>query len=47
VKGTNRQNVVGIEAFEALEPFHKELEEYYATASEPGSKLWVFRKSCG
>lgn len=45
VKGTNRQNVVGIEAFEALEPFHKELEEYYASVSDPSSRLFYERRS--
>lgn len=30
-KGTNRQTEVKIEAFESLSPFHKELEEFYAT----------------
>jgi hypothetical protein len=30
IKATNRQTEVKIEAFEALSPFHKKLEEYYS-----------------
>jgi hypothetical protein len=30
-KGTNRQTEVKVEAFESLNPFQKELEEFYGT----------------
>jgi cold shock CspA family protein len=29
IKGTNRQTAVQVEAFESLQPFHKQLEEFY------------------
>jgi cold shock CspA family protein len=46
IKGTNRQTEVKIEAFESLNPFQKELEEFYATfgkAREP--RLYYERRS--
>jgi cold shock CspA family protein len=45
-KGTNRQTEVKIEAFESLNPFQKELEEFYSTFGknhEP--KLYYERRS--
>jgi hypothetical protein len=31
IKATNRQTEVKVEAFESLQPFHKQLEDFYNT----------------
>lgn len=45
IKATNRQTEVKQEAFVALEPFQKRLEEFYASISAPGQKLYYERRS--
>jgi AIPR protein len=45
IKATNRQTEVKVEAFEALEPFHKELEAYYGTYATNGERLYYERRS--
>ncbi len=46
IKATNRQTEVKIEAFEALSPFHKKLEEYYTTFDkEKDQRLYYERRS--
>jgi cold shock CspA family protein len=45
-KGTNRQTEVKIEAFESLNPFQKELEEFYSTfGKEHEPRLYYERRS--
>jgi hypothetical protein len=45
-KATNRQTEVKIEAFEALSPFHKRLEEFYTTFNRGGGlHLYYERRS--
>jgi cold shock CspA family protein len=46
IKGTNRQTEVKIEAFESLNPFQKDLEEFYATVGEgKDDRLYYERRS--
>lgn len=45
-KGTNRQTQVNIEAFESLNPFQKELEEFYSTfGKDKVPRLYYERRS--
>ncbi len=45
-KGTNRQTQVNVEAFESLNPFQKELEEFYATfGKDRAPRLYYERRS--
>lgn len=46
IKATNRQTEVKIEAFEALSPFHKKLEEFYASFDkDKDQRLYYERRS--
>lgn len=47
IKATNRQTEVKVEAFEALSPFHKRLEEFYASFDRDKTrpKLYYERRS--
>lgn len=46
IKGTNRQTEVKIEAFESLNPFQKELEEFYTTVGQDRQyRLYYERRS--
>jgi hypothetical protein len=45
-KGTNRQTQVNVEAFESLNPYQKELEEFYATfGKDKTPRLYYERRS--
>jgi cold shock CspA family protein len=46
IKATNRQTEVKLEAFESLKPFHRKLEEFYASfEKEPSKRLYYERRS--
>jgi cold shock CspA family protein len=46
IKATNRQTEIKEEAFAALEPFHKRLEEFYASFNDPSIiRLFYERRS--
>jgi cold shock CspA family protein len=46
IKGTNRQTEVKIEAFESLNPFQKDLEEFYTTVGQgKDDRLYYERRS--
>ena len=45
VQATNRQTTVAPEAFESLQPFHKELEDYYIAMKEKGHELYYERRA--
>lgn len=46
IKATNRQTEVKVEAFESLSPFHRKLEEFFATfEKEKGQRLYYERRS--
>lgn len=46
IKATNRQTEVKLEAFESLSPFHRTLEEFYASfAGDPLRRLYYERRS--
>lgn len=46
IKATNRQTEVKVEAFESLSPFHRKLEEYFASfGSDGGKRLYYERRS--
>jgi len=45
IKATNRQTEVKQEAFATLEPFHKRLEEFFASISDPTIRLFYERRS--
>jgi cold shock CspA family protein len=46
IKATNRQTEIKLEAFESLEPFHRKLEEFYASFEKDSPKrLYYERRS--
>jgi hypothetical protein len=45
VRGTNRQNIVYDEAFEATKKFHKDLEEFFNAVSPEYDRLYYERRS--
>jgi len=46
IKATNRQTEVKVEAFESLAPFHRKLEEFYASFGKgPERRLYYERRS--
>ena len=45
VRGTNRQNIVQEEAFEATKKFHKDLEEFFTAYSHEGEVVYYERRS--
>ena len=45
IKATNRQTEVKLEAFESLSPFHRSLEEFYASFKDPDQRLYYERRS--
>jgi cold shock CspA family protein len=45
IRATNRQTEVKIEAFESLSPFHRVLEEFYASFKEDDRRLYYERRS--
>ena len=45
VRGTNRQNIVYDEAFEATRKFHKDLEEFYDNYTGSPTRLYYERRS--
>lgn len=45
VRGTNKQNQVLDEAFEATKPFHQNLEEYFASKPNDNPKLYYERRA--
>ena len=44
IKATNRQTEVKLEAFESLTPFHRTLEEFYASFGKDASKCLYYER---